>query len=191
MTVLLLPGGGAGFNTERRVVTEGGRRVVVLEQCPFVRVMVEPNLLSPGVTHYRGVEMLVKEVELHVDLDYLLFLIAYLGRLSTSSDHQARQQQQRRLSISHAADGRRTAASSNKIDENSRHVVRKLLHAKLAVPERVRRSGPSVMVYLELFHHSSLIVTLEFLAGPKQVGSRCLPARPREGPATLWPASPH
>jgi hypothetical protein len=118
--------------------------------------MLEPQLHSPGVSHFRGVEMLAKEIEAHIDLDYVLYLIAYLGRLTASDGAPKRRPSS-------------TTPSSSRSDDPSCHVVRRLLHAKLGLPLRVRRPGPAWVVYLELFHHSSLVLTVEFLAGPKQV----------------------
>lgn len=149
-----------GFNTEHRSLAPVGpsssprRRL----QHAFLRLMVEPQLQSPGVSHFRGVEMLAKEVEAHIDLDYVLYLIAYLGRLTASEGAPKRR-----------PSSTTPSSSSSRSDDPSRHVVRRLLHAKLGLPVRVRRPGPAWLVYLELFHHSSLVLTLEFLAGPKQV----------------------
>jgi hypothetical protein len=115
--------------------------------------MLEPDLLSPGLMHYRALEMMVQPCELLVDLDFMLLVLALLGRLLPADQpvRGAREEARRRFQL------------LSRLDENSKNAARRLLHAKLQVPEGAREGAVARLVYLELFHHSSLVVHTELL----------------------------
>ena len=144
---------------------------------PMIRLMIEPDVLSTGVIHYRSLEMIFQPVELHVDLDNIMSLVAYVGRLmpspSAASTFPALDRPLRGREDPSLAQRRRHQTVLSKIDENSRAAVRLLLQSKLRVPPQVPRRGSSTLVYVELFHVASLVLSVEFLLGqqPKHRGS--------------------
>jgi len=117
-------------------------------------MIFEPELGSGEVKHYRSLEALIQEVQFHIDLDFILFMVAYLGRLmSVDSASEIMMRKSRRFSV------------FSQVDERSKSQVIKLLRARLSVPEHLKGTS---LVYLELFHHSSIILHTEVLLGQQR-----------------------
>lgn len=124
---------------------------------PFIRVLVEPDLGSTQVIHYRSLEATIQEVHIRVDLDHIMYMVAYLGRL---------------LSLDPAKENNNTDTSRkfsvlSQTDERGRSVLEAKLQTHLEVPDRVK--GTSVM-YLELLHHSSVILHIDMTMGQQRKG---------------------
>lgn len=143
--------------------------------------MVEPNLQTPwsSLVHLRALELVVQELELHLDLDVVMSLVAYIGRLSSSEQagSGANASVATPGGIAHAHDDGHPVGTlhhhhhhhhhlGGEGDDKALSLVRRVLRARVVVPEAAR--GESVgarLVYIELFHHSSLILGMELLPG--------------------------
>ncbi len=135
---------------------------------PLIRVMMEPELHTPWseVVHFRGLELGVQELEVRLDLDAVMALVAYIGRLSATSSDSPSSMGDEGGGPPRSHHQHRTSSTGGGMDDKSLSLVRRLLRSKLRVPEAAR--GEAVghrLVYIELFHHSSLVVELQLLAG--------------------------
>ncbi len=147
---------------------------------PLIRLMAEPNLQTPwsSLVHLRALELIVQELELHLDLDVVMSLVAYIGRLS-SPDASSSSSLATPGGLAHAhEDGAHPhqqhhhhhhhggAEAGVLGDDKALSLVRRVLRARVVVPEAARGEAVGArLVYIELFHHSSLIVGMELVPG--------------------------
>lgn len=146
---------------------------------PLVRVTAEPELHTPWseVVHFRGLELSVQELEMRVDLDTLFSLVAYIGRLSRfDSEREERAPTGGDVYhhyYHHHRDPSIRSLRTNIMDEKSISLVRRLLRSKVRVPDAALSEAVGQrLVYIELFHHSSLIVGMELVPGGGNFPSR-------------------
>ena len=172
-------GGGSAEKGKRPLTQKEEKGPATSALVPLIRVMAEPELHTPWseVVHFRGLELGVQELEVHLDLDALLSLVAYIGRLSAPDPEREEaaaaaagihyHHQHQRHQSPHSL---RTSAG---IDDKSLSLVRRLLRSKVCVPEvALGEAVGQRLVYIELFHHSSLIVGLELVPGAGTFPSR-------------------
>lgn len=143
--------------------------------------MAEPNLQTPwsSLVHLRALELVVQELELHIDLDVVMGLVAFIGRLSSPSDAAAEASttpgglgafEDSHLSHPHPHHHhhhRHHGTDAGGLhDDKVLSLVRRVVRARVAMPGAARGENVGArLVYIELFHHSSLILGMELVPG--------------------------
>ena len=137
--------------------------------------MAEPNLQTPwsSLVHLRALELVVQELELHIDLDVVMGLVAFIGRLSSPADAATGLHAFEDSHLSHPHPHHHHhhhhhhgADAGGLHDDKALSLVRRVVRARVAIPGAARGENVGArLVYIELFHHSSLILGMELVPG--------------------------
>mmetsp|Transcript_31543 Transcript_31543/g.41694 ORF Transcript_31543/g.41694 Transcript_31543/m.41694 type:complete len:493 (+) Transcript_31543:1-1479(+) len=108
-------------------------------EIPFLRISYERELATPNIPHFKSIEIALQETNMRLDMDYLFDLSAFFNRLVA------------------------IFISGETMSKIEKYTVKQAIHHKLTAPIK----SQDFAVYLEDFHHSSIVANTELLVGQR------------------------